>query len=94
MEERLDLWQPRIPREKADKKLPYHQLLHVVGFAICYFLVSGLFSIIVWLSEMQGSEIIPNNPPWWSILMATVVVYPLLFIAYKENLEQQDNGES
>ena len=94
MEERLDLWQPRIPREKAEKKVPYHQLLHVVGFAICYFLVGGLFSIIVWLSEMQGSGIIPNAPPWWSILMATVVVYPLLFIAYKENLEQQDNRES
>ncbi|MEL0189396.1 MAG: hypothetical protein VW878_01015 [Candidatus Poseidoniales archaeon] len=43
---------------------------------------------------MQGSEIIPNNLPWWSILMSTVVVYPLLFIGYKENLEQQNNGES
>ena len=53
-----------------------------------------MFSIIAWLSEMQGSEIIPNNLPWWSILMATVVVYPLLFIGYKENLEQQNNGES
>jgi len=43
---------------------------------------------------MQGSEMIPNNPPWWSILLVTVVVYPLLFIAYKENLEQQENDKS
>jgi len=26
--------------------------------------------------------------------LATIVVYPLLFIAYKENLEQQENGGS
>lgn len=26
--------------------------------------------------------------------MATIVIYPLLFIAYKENLEQQENGNS
>tara|TARA_X000001036_G_C20521705_1_gene742402 strand:+ start:437 stop:721 length:285 start_codon:yes stop_codon:yes gene_type:complete len=94
VEERLDLWQPRIPGDKAEKKRPYHQLLHIVGFAICYFLVSGLYSIIEWLSAMQGSEMIPNNPPWWSILLVTVVVYPLLFIAYKENLEQQENDKS
>lgn len=72
--------------------MPYNQLLHFVGFAICYFLVSGLYSIIEWLSAMQGSDIIPNNPPWWSIFLATMVVYPLLFIAYKENLEQHQNG--
>ena len=94
MEERLDLWQPRLPRNKDEKKMPYHQLLHFVGFAICYFLVSGLYSIIEWLSAMQGSEIIPDNPPWWSIFMATIVIYPLLCTAYKENLEQQENGSS
>jgi len=26
--------------------------------------------------------------------MATIVIYPLLFSAYKENLEQQENGSS
>ena len=83
-----------MPGDKAEKKRPYHQLLHIVGFAICYFLVSGLYSIIEWLSAMQGSEMIPNNPPWWSILLVTVVVYPLLFIAYKENLEQQENDKT
>ena len=92
MDERLDLWQPRLPRNEDDKKRPYHQLLHFVGFGICYFLVSGLYSIIDWLSAMQGSEIVPNNPPWWSIFLATTVVYPLLFIAYRENLEKQENG--
>ena len=92
MDERLGLWQLGLSRDKDEKKMPYHQLLHFVGFAIFYFLVSGLYSIIEWLSAMQGTEIIPINPPWWSIFLATIVVYPLLFIAYKENLEQQENG--
>ncbi len=91
LRERGDLWQPRqqkIPSKKGVRTrfyllLPYH----LIGIAMCYFLVSGLFAIVDWLSRMWGLEIIPDDAPWWVIPAATMVIYPLLFIAYKEEVE-------
>jgi len=88
--EREDLWQPQQPRVPSKGKsirflllLPYHLL----AIAMCYFLVSGLFAIVDWLSRMWGLGIIPDDAPWWVIPAATVVIYPLLYIAYKEEVE-------
>jgi hypothetical protein len=54
---------------------------------MCFFLVSGLFAIVDWLSRMWGMQIIPDDAPWWAIPAATVVIYPLLYVAYKEEVE-------
>tara|TARA_B100000965_G_C19134229_1_gene558787 strand:- start:281 stop:394 length:114 start_codon:yes stop_codon:yes gene_type:complete len=36
---------------------------------------------------MWGMGIIPDDAPWWTIPVATLVIYPLLYVAYKEEVE-------
>ena len=91
--ERQDLWQPRQPSIPTKRKsVKFHLILrlrpfHLLAIAMCFFLVSGLFAIVDWLSRMWGMGIIPDDAPWWTIPVATVVIYPLLYIAYKEEVE-------
>ena len=91
--ERQDLWQPRQPSIPTKRKsVKFHLILrlgpfHLLAIAMCFFLVSGLFTIVDWLSRMWGMGIIPDDAPWWTIPVATVVIYPLLYVAYKEEVE-------
>ena len=91
--ERQDLWQSRQPSIPTKRKsVKFHLILrlgpfHLLAIAMCFFLVSGLFAIVDWLSRMWGIGIIPDDAPWWTIPVATVVIYPLLYVAYKEEVE-------
>ena len=87
--ERQDLWQPRKPTVPAKRKSSGLHLLpfHLLAITMCYFLVSGLFAFVDWLSRMWGIGIIPDDSPWWTIPAATMVIYPLLWVAYKEEIE-------
>ena len=91
--ERQDLLQPRQPSIPTKRKsVKFHLILrlgpfHLLAIAMCFFLVSGLFAIVDWLSRMWGMGIIPDDAPWWTIPVATVVIYPLLYVAYKEEVE-------
>ena len=93
LRERENLWQPRQPRMPTKRKsVKFHMILrlgpfHLLAIAMCFFLVSGLFAIVDWLSRMWGMQIIPDDAPWWTIPAATVVIYPLLYVAYKEEVE-------
>ena len=93
LRERENLWQPRQPRMPTKRKSgKFHMILrlgpfHLLAIAMCFFLVSGLFAIVDWLSRMWGMQIIPDDAPWWTIPAATVVIYPLLYVAYKEEVE-------
>ena len=93
LRERENLWQPRQPRMPTKRKsVKFHMILrlgpfHLLAIVMCFFLVSGLFAIVDWLSRMWGMQIIPDDAPWWTIPAATVVIYPLLYVAYKEEVE-------
>ena len=93
LRERENLWQPRQPRMPTKRKsVKFHMILrlgpfHLLAIVMCFFLVSGLFAIVDWLSRMWGFVIIPDDAPWWVIPAATVVIYPLLYIGYKEEVE-------
>ena len=93
LRERENLWQPRQPRMPTKRKsVKFHLILrlgpfHLLAIVMCFFLVSGLFAIVDWLSRMWGVVIIPDDAPWWVIPAATVVIYPLLYIGYKEEVE-------
>ena len=93
LRERENLWQPRQPRMPTKRKsVKFHLILrlgpfHLLAIVMCFFLVSGLFAIVDWLSRMWGFVIIPDDAPWWVIPAATGVIYPLLYIGYKEEVE-------
>ena len=92
---RQDLWQPRQPSTPTKRKTAKIAIMtkshlipfHLLAIAMCFFLVSGLFAIVDWLSRMWGMQIIPDDAPWWTIPAATVGIYPLLYVAYKEEVE-------
>ena len=62
--EREDLWQPRQTGAPSKKRVRvrFYLLLPylLIGIAMCYFLVRGLFAIVDWLSRMWDLEIIPT----------------------------------
>ena len=64
-------------------------LLHGVAISLCYFLVKSLLMLLEWfvrmLSDWGGMT---GDIPWWATSLLTIMLYPPLFIYYRENQGQ------